>query len=430
MRKIKVALLINEFFDNSLKNGSGYGGYGMLGRHYIAEHLPDNEIELETILGFNNEPTFHDVVLDGRKKVTLLPNWGTSRGNRLTRRLNSWRNLPVRRNLKRYLNRFDVFLSIETTPYMPSLFRFIPKRKLILYVQDPRPQSEWDELDTVFNTDDGSPRPDASVSAFYRDLNRDGRLVVISQGIELIQKARDLYNLPSSLQVQLVRNPVTIDEKFDLRTQTKENAVIWLGRLDPVKRPWLALEVAKRMPDVQFYFLGVAHDKSSQYIIYPYQKLPNVHLLGQQSGSVKWDLLKRCKLLINPSIHEAIPVSFLEALAYGVLLVSCQNPDSIVERFGAFTGKILGDGRDQADLFVKAIESILDDEAGRQRMANEARAYVSEHHNLPKWIRLMRDVIRKSSTVDTKLTTPLIQEQCGEDLHVPFFRPKNEPKTH
>jgi glycosyltransferase involved in cell wall biosynthesis len=401
MAKIRVGLIVCEFFDDTLKNRSGFGGYGMLARHYIAEHLPDGEIEVETILGFNDELAFHNVVLDGNKKVTLLPALRHSRGNRLARCLNTCRNIPIRRNLRKYLDSFDVFLGIETMPYTPFLFRHIPKRKLILYVQDPRPQSDWDELDTVFNTDDGSPRPDSSVCGFYRGLIQDGRLVVISQGVDLIQKARDLYQLPTDLSVSMARNPVIVDEKFDLHSQRKENAVVWLGRLDPVKRPWLALEVAKRMPDVQFYFLGVAHDKTSPSIIYPYKQLPNVHLLGHQSGSMKWDLLKKSKLLINPSIHEAIPVSFLEAMAYGTLIVSCQNPDSITERFGAYTGQILGDGRDQADLFVMAIKSILDDEPRRQRLANEARAYVLEHHNLGNWICMMRNVIRESAAVDS-----------------------------
>jgi glycosyltransferase involved in cell wall biosynthesis len=336
-------------------------------------------------------------VLDGRKKVTLLPRWGSSRSGRLHGWLTTCRNLRLLFSLMRYLNSFDVFLGIETMPFTPLLFRHIPKCRLILYVRDPRPQSEWDELDTVVLTDDGSLRPDSSVRAFYRGLIRDRRLVVISQGSDLIQKARDLYGLPADLPVGLARSPVLVDEKFDLQTQPKENAVVWLGRLDPVKRPWLALEVAKRLPEIQFYFLGCAHEKVSPYIIYPYQELPNVHMMGHHSDGMKLDLLKRCKLLINSSIHEAIPISFLEAMAYGTLIVSCQNPDAIVERFGAFTGRILGDGRNQADLFVKAIKSILDDDVRRQRLANEARAYVLEHHNLANWIQLMRNLIRESS---------------------------------
>jgi hypothetical protein len=65
--------------------------------------------------------------------------------------------------------------------------------------------------------------------------------------------------------------------------------------------------------------------------------------------------------LINTSIHEALPVSFLEALSYGVCLVSNRNPDSLTEKFGIWTGDVLGNGFDKVDLYVDAVNSIYDD---------------------------------------------------------------------
>lgn len=393
---IRVGLFVNEFFDSTLKKGyDGFGGYGMLARHYIAEYVPDQEFSVVTILGFNDRPQCETAVVDGRKTVMYLPwrrTWPTMKG--VGKPMAVMARLLHRRALRECLRQFDVFLGIETMPSMAELFRCIPRKKLIIYIQDPRPDSEWKELDSTIGTDDGSPRPNPAVRAFYRQLVQQDRLIAISQGQDLITKARDLYHMPDALPVRLVRNPVTIDEDFDLAGQVKEDGVLYLGRLDPVKRPWLALEVAKRMPNVQFYFLGKAHGDMVPYIIYPYHELPNVHLMGHQSGDVKTQLLKKCKVLINTSIHEAIPVSFLEAMAYGTLIVSCQNPDSITEKFGVFTGKVLGDGRDQADAFVQAIQHILSDETGRRKRAEQAIAYVRQEHNLSRWVELMRETIR------------------------------------
>lgn len=47
IKKIKVALLINEYFGAM---GTAFGGYGFLARRYIARYVPDKEIALEVIL--------------------------------------------------------------------------------------------------------------------------------------------------------------------------------------------------------------------------------------------------------------------------------------------------------------------------------------------------------------------------------------------
>lgn len=373
------------------------GGYGMLARHYICEHLPCQDIAIDTILGFNDRQEIDSRIVDERKQVILLPQCKRLPGipGRIAALYNSFR---CKTAICQLLGTYDVFMGIETMPYLPTLLNLAPKKPpLLLYIQDPRPASEWEDLDTVINTDDGSPRPSPRVQAFYNRLIQQGRLRAISQGGDLIPKARSLYAIPSSFPISVVRNPVQIDADFRLDQQPKEDLVVVLGRLDPVKRPWLALEVAKQMPGVQFCFLGQAHDPVSPYIIYPYKSLPNVHLLGHQSGTTKKELLKKAKFLLNTSIHEAIPVSFLEALSYGTLLISCQNADSLTSNYGSFTGAVRGDGRDQAGLFVRAIDSLLHDERKRRELAGRACNYIREYHDLDCWVSTMRNLIRETA---------------------------------
>lgn len=52
MKKIKVGLLVEEFYDKDL---GGFGGYGILAREYIAKYIPDSEIEIEVIIGSNSK---------------------------------------------------------------------------------------------------------------------------------------------------------------------------------------------------------------------------------------------------------------------------------------------------------------------------------------------------------------------------------------
>ena len=401
MPNIRVAQLVCEFFDETLRLNRALGGYGMLARNYIAHFLPDGDLQVETILGYNNAPEVDIATVDRDKKVVLLPAQAPySRFQRLPG-VRGFKRRAYLGVLSRILSRFDVFLSVETMPYGPLVMKCAFPKKLILYVQDPRPQSEWDELDTVVATDDGSPRPSQEIRAFYKSLIEQGRLIAISQGSDLIGKARDLYGLPQDFPIRIVRNPVIVEKESDPDLGVKEDAVLFLGRLDPVKRPWLALEIARRMPDVQFYFLGKLVDKMVPYIIYNYRDLPNVKMLGHQAGNAKAELLRKCKILLNTSIHEAIPVSFLEALANGTLIVSCQNPDNMVSQYGAFTGKVLGDGRDQAGLFVDAIRGLLNHEDARRDLARKGRDHVIANHDVNSWVKDMRQVVREAVSPKT-----------------------------
>lgn len=48
MGKIKVGLLIDEYFGGA---GTAFGGYGFLARRHIAKYIPNHEIEIDVLLG-------------------------------------------------------------------------------------------------------------------------------------------------------------------------------------------------------------------------------------------------------------------------------------------------------------------------------------------------------------------------------------------
>ena len=79
-------------------------------------------------------------------------------------------------------------------------------------------------------------------------------------------------------------------------------------------------------------------------------KIPNLHFTGHIDGDAKSAHIKTAKLLLNTSIWEGIPVSWLEALSYGTLIVSAFDRDDIVGRFGTFVGEVMGDGMDAATI--------------------------------------------------------------------------------
>jgi glycosyltransferase involved in cell wall biosynthesis len=240
-------------------------------------------------------------------------------------------------------------------------------------------------------------------SALYdlvNQLYKSDRVRFITQGYCLNEKAKDLYRLRHDVPIEYVPNPVEIDYDFPVETHQKKNMVLFLGRIESVKRGWLFCEIAKRMPEYEFYMLGQTfrHSEKNEKIVGPYREgIPNLHFVGHVEGEQKARYLQDAKILVNTSIREGIPISYLEALAYGTLLVSGFNAEALPERFGVFVGKVLGDGFDKVDLFVDGIRKIMSNEEQRKETARQAVAYVKENHSIKQFQDTMRAIVKEEA---------------------------------
>ena len=217
----------------------------------------------------------------------------------------------------------------------------------------------------------------------------------LSQGYFLNDKAKDLYRLNNDHPIQYLPNPINQDMEFDVDTYHKKDQIIFLGRIESVKRGWLFCEIAKRLPNYEFFMLGQTfrEKEKNQEIIAKYGQIPNLHFVGHVEGEQKAQFLKDSKILVNTSIHEALPISFLEALAYGTLIVSNRNPENLTSKFGVWVGDVLGDGFDKVDLYVNAIQEILEHDEQRSTKAKLAVSYVRDVHNTERIIENLRDVL-------------------------------------
>lgn len=151
------------------------------------------------------------------------------------------------------------------------------------------------------------------------------------------EKLKAIFNLKAGPSV--LRNPIdvphTIPEKSD------QPSVVWLARWDPQKRPEVALKTAKEMPEIQFYFIGTASghpvlQKRQTEIRSHYVEFENIHILDFVSEEEKTRIMDRAWVLLNSSVREGLPISFLEAGAHGCSIVSSVDPDNYASRFGAF----------------------------------------------------------------------------------------------
>jgi glycosyltransferase involved in cell wall biosynthesis len=233
-----------------------------------------------------------------------------------------------------------------------------------------------------------------------------GQLRLISKGVSLNDYAKDLYTLPDNVAIDLVPNPVPINEEQEADRCQKDDLIVFLGRLESQKRVWLFCEVARRLPQYKFVVIGKLHRYRDENIAsieqYTAGKVPNLQFAGHLEGEEKYDYLRRAKILLNTSIWEGIPLSFLEALSVGTLIVSNVNPDNLPARFGIHVGEVKGDGFDKIGSFVSAVEGLMRDDERRRRLVQAAVAYIKENHSAGAFQKNMHRLLREEAMLQRK----------------------------
>jgi glycosyltransferase involved in cell wall biosynthesis len=252
----------------------------------------------------------------------------------------------------------------------------VPERRHIVTFQNPRTREEWGALYRFY------PLRRRLFNALYWDrlVEVVGRMdAVYCQSRDMIPKAKEMYHLADD--PGFLPNPVDVPNKIPRKSG--EPTVCFLGRFDGEKRPELFLELAERFPDVRFVAMGRANDESRDRALRRrYGGSTNVEMPGFLSGEIKNRILEEAWILVNTSVSEGFPVSFLEAAAHGCAILSPHDPEGFSSRFGHH----VGDGGLDAGL-----RFLLD--SGRwKRKGEEGYAYVSEFHEKGRVIDMHMEV--------------------------------------
>ncbi|MEM3245926.1 MAG: glycosyltransferase family 4 protein, partial [Candidatus Micrarchaeaceae archaeon] len=173
--------------------------------------------------------------------------------------------------------------------------------------------------------------------------------------------------------------PNPIDIPKSMRAHKSDNpSIVWLGRWDPQKRVDIALNVASKMKDIDFYFIGTATGyynfiRVETYLRKLYQNFSNIHILGFITEEEKIAYLSKAWGLLNTSVREGLPVSFLEALAYETPLISYVDPDNYVSAFGIKSKDLT------VESYINAINKVVYNELYKTK-GKAGRHFVEKEH--------------------------------------------------
>src|SRR3989442_8454566 len=115
--------------------------------------------------------------------------------------------------------------------------------------------------------------------------------------------------------------PCPVDLYSGLRDYPKENLVITVGRIGPEKRMELFLDIARRMPRVNFAIIGSVPVERRSYSDMLREAAPsNVSFVLAPLRKVK-DILGRAKVYAHCALNEHFGITIVEAMAAGCVPV-------------------------------------------------------------------------------------------------------------
>ena len=117
---------------------------------------------------------------------------------------------------------YDLFLSIEMTYPSYEIMKLVDKKKLLLWVQDPRPDSIWQEKRNSVSAIKDPCVTDKNIPLLVKKLSYENRVKFISQGYSLNNRAIELYDLPEKYPIRYLPNPIDLDMNYEFDLSKKK----------------------------------------------------------------------------------------------------------------------------------------------------------------------------------------------------------------
>lgn len=185
-------------------------------------------------------------------------------------------------------------------------------------------------------------------------------------------KVRILYNG--------VKMPCNYKENYDGKN------IIFLGALGKRKGIFDLIQamsiLVKKYPYLHLYIGGDGAMEEVRTMIERYQLSASVEVLGWISGKKKTEYIMKSSLFILPSYNEGMPMAILEAMSYGLPVISTYvgGIPKVIDHMD--NGILIKPG--DINALQNAIELIIGDHKTNQQFGQRARLKVENEFNLEK----------------------------------------------
>jgi glycosyltransferase involved in cell wall biosynthesis len=158
--------------------------------------------------------------------------------------------------------------------------------------------------------------------------------------------------------------------------------VLWVSNVKPIKRLELFLDLARELKEMPARFVYVGRPADDKYYSVPEEKIKqanNVEYLGELSYEKTNELIAQASVLLNTSLSEGFPNTFVQAWLRETPVVSLDvDPDHLLEKEG------IGYCSGSMAKMVSDVRALLEDEEKRRLVGERARQYAVANHDIAR----------------------------------------------
>jgi glycosyltransferase involved in cell wall biosynthesis len=187
-----------------------------------------------------------------------------------------------------------------------------------------------------------------------------------------------------------VFNPIelTPTEKIVRGLPKERHVALWIGKSDRIKQPEILLDLAILFPDIRFLMILNRSDSKIHEDVLR-RRPENLRIIESvEFGDIE-KVFAQAFVLINTSIFEGFPNTFLQAGKFGVPILSLQvDPDGFIEKHGC---GIVAKG--EFEKLAHGVRRLLSEPSIHKAYSENIRRYVLSRHELNATVSRLNQIL-------------------------------------
>ena len=183
-------------------------------------------------------------------------------------------------------------------------------------------------------------------------------------------------------KIVVIYNAVNLPEPYEKDYSNRK--LLFLGILGQRKGTYDLIgvlpELFRKYPDAHVYFGGDGEREQAEKLCVEKGIADHVTFLGWVRGAEKERLLRECSVYVLPTYHEGMPMSVLEAMSYGMAVVSTYV-GGIPHIIADGVNGLLCQAGDQDKLREKLCD-VLEDSGRRYELGSRAREKIKREFDI------------------------------------------------